>query len=148
MTKEQQTTPGGITRAVCACAFALFHLLSAETHASVKDQPTVRLAVVNTFGNNFSVRYFNGTVNAIAKSLDGRRLIVQLYNQDEYLKAAKENKFDLSIASSGLTAVMMDTLGGTPLLTLVHARTPNPNKANGGVIIANAKNGNINSIRD
>lgn len=148
MTKEQQTTPGGITRTVCACAFALFQLLSAETHASVKDQPTVRLAVVNTFGNNFSVRYFNGTVNAIAKSLDGRRLIVQLYNQDEYLKAAKENKFDLSIASSGLTAVMMDTLGGTPLLTLVHARTPNPNKANGGVIIANAKNGNINSIRD
>lgn len=80
MTKEQQTTPGGITRTVCACAFALFQLLSAETHASVKDQPTVRLAVVNTFGNNFSVRYFNGTVNAIAKSLDGRRLIVQLYN--------------------------------------------------------------------
>ena len=78
----------------------------------------MRLAVVNTFGDNFSVRYFNGTVNAIAKSLDGRRLIVQLYNQDEYLKAAKENKFDLSIASSGLTAVMMDTLGGTPLLTL------------------------------
>ena len=70
--------------------------------------PPVRLAVVNSFGSNLSVRYFNGTVNAIAKAVAPRRLVVQFYDQEVFLDAAQNKGFDLAIASSGLTALMTD----------------------------------------
>lgn len=53
-------------------------LISAYAQASQLNNllPPVRLAVVNSFGSNLSVRYFNGTVNAIAKAVAPRRLVV------------------------------------------------------------------------
>lgn len=46
-------------------------LISAYAQASQLNNllPPVRLAVVNSFGSNLSVRYFNGTVNAMLKRL-------------------------------------------------------------------------------
>ena len=56
-------------------------LISAYAQASQLNNllPPVRLAVVNSFGSNLSVRYFNGTVNAIAKAVAPRRLVVQFF---------------------------------------------------------------------
>ena len=85
-------------------------LISAYAQASQLNNllPPVRLAVVNSFGSNLSVRYFNGTVNAIAKAVAPRRLVVQFYDQEVFLEAAQNKGFDLAIASSGLTALMTD----------------------------------------
>lgn len=94
-------------------------LISAYAQASQLNNllPPVRLAVVNSFGSNLSVRYFNGTVNAIAKAVAPRRLVVQFYDQEVFLEAAQNKEFDLAIASSGLTALMTDASGAAALLT-------------------------------
>ena len=77
-------------------------LISAYAQASQLNNllPPVRLAVVNSFGSNLSVRYFNGTVNAIAKAVAPRRLVVQFYDQEVFLEAAQNKGFDLGIDSS------------------------------------------------
>lgn len=90
--------------------------------------PPVRLAVVNSFGSNLSVRYFNDTVNAIARAVAPRRLVVQFYDQEVFLQAAQVKGFDLAIASSGLTALMTDASSASALLTVINSRTPDPNK--------------------
>lgn len=101
-------------------------LISAYAQASQLNNllPPVRLAVVNSFGSNLSVRYFNGTVNAIAKAVAPRRLVVQFYDQEVFLEAAQNKEFDLAIASSGLTALMTDASGAAALLTIINSRTP------------------------
>ena len=98
--------------------------------------PPVRLAVVNSFGSNLSVRYFNDTINAIARAVAPRRLVVQFYDQEVFLQAAQVKGFDLAIASSGLTALMTDASSASALLTVINSRTPDPNQANGGVIVS------------
>lgn len=121
-------------------------LISAYAQASQLNNllPPVRLAVVNSFGSNLSVRYFNGTVNAIAKAVAPRRLVVQFYDQEVFLEAAQNKEFDLAIASSGLTALMTDASGAAALLTIINSRTPDPNHANAGVIVVRSDRDDIN----
>lgn len=110
--------------------------------------PPVRLAVVNSFGSNLSVRYFNDTVNAIARAVAPRRLVVQFYDQEVFLQAAQVKGFDLAIASSGLTALMTDASSASVLLTVINSRTPDPNQANGGVIVVRSDRDDINCLAD
>lgn len=110
--------------------------------------PPVRLAVVNSFGSNLSVRYFNDTVNAIARAVAPRRLVVQFYDQEVFLQAAQVKGFDLAIASSGLTALMTDASSASALLTVINSRTPDPNQANGGVIVVRSDREDINCLAD
>lgn len=125
-------------------------LISAYAQASQLNNllPPVRLAVVNSFGSNLSVRYFNGTVNAIAKAVAPRRLVVQFYDQEVFLEAAQNKEFDLAIASSGLTALMTDASGAAALLTIINSRTPDPNHANAGVIVVRSDRDDINCLAD
>lgn len=125
-------------------------LISAYAQASQLNNllPPVRLAVVNSFGSNLSVRYFNGTVNAIAKAVAPRRLVVQFYDQEDFLEAAQNKEFDLAIASSGLTALMTDASGAAALLTIINSRTPDPNHANAGVIVVRSDRDDINCLAD
>ena len=125
-------------------------LISAFAQASDLNSllPPVRLAVVNSFGSNLSVRYFNGTVNAIAKAVAPRRLVVQFYDQEVFLDAAQNKGFDLAIASSGLTALMTDASSAAALLTIINSRTPDPNQANGGVIVVRSDRDDINCLAD
>ena len=125
-------------------------LISAYAQASQLNNllPPVRLAVVNSFGSNLSVRYFNGTVNAIAKAVAPRRLVVQFYDQEVFLEAAQNKGFDLAIASSGLTALMTDASGAAALLTIINSRTPDPNHANAGVIVVRSDRDDINCLAD
>lgn len=110
--------------------------------------PPVRLAVVNSFDSNLSVRYFNDTVNAIARAVAPRRLVVQFYDQEVFLQAAQVKGFDLAIASSGLTALMTDASSASALLTVINSRTPDPNQANGGVIVVRSDRDDINCLAD
>lgn len=110
--------------------------------------PPVRLAVVNSFGSNLSVRYFNDTVNAIARAVAPRRLVGQFYDQEVFLQAAQVKGFDLAIASSGLTALMTDASSASALLTVINSRTPDPNQANGGVIVVRSDREDINCLAD
>lgn len=110
--------------------------------------PPVRLAVVNSFGSNLSVRYFNDTINAIARAVAPRRLVVQFYDQEVFLQAAQVKGFDLAIASSGLTALMTDASSASALLTVINSRTPDPNQANGGVIVVRSDREDINCLAD
>lgn len=110
--------------------------------------PPVRLAVVNSFGSNLSVRYFNDTVNAIARAVAPRRLVVQFYDQEVFLQAAQVKGFDLAIVSSGLTALMTDASSASALLTVINSRTPDPNQANGGVIVVRSDRDDINCLAD
>ena len=125
-------------------------LISAYAQASQLNNllPPGRLAVVNSFGSNLSVRYFNGTVNAIAKAVAPRRLVVQFYDQEVFLEAAQNKEFDLAIASSGLTALMTDASGAAALLTIINSRTPDPNHANAGVIVVRSDRDDINCLAD
>lgn len=135
---------------VCAVTAATNLSFASEIKKTepVTSKSEVRLAVVNSFGVNISVRYFNGTVNAIAKAVAPRRLNIQIYDQENFLEAARNDGFDLAIASSGLTAVMLDSSGGTALLTAINKYTPDPNRANAGVIITRSDRADINSLED
>lgn len=64
--------------------------------------PPVRLAVVNSFGSNLSVRYFNGTVNAIAKAVAPRRLVVQFYDQEVSLMPLRIKALTWPLPQAGL----------------------------------------------
>lgn len=109
--------------------------------------PPVRLAVVNSFGSNLSVRYFNDTVNAIARAVAPRRLVVQFYDQEVFLQAAQVKGFDLAIASR-TDALMTDASSASALLTVINSRTPDPNQANGGVIVVRSDRDDINCLAD
>lgn len=98
------------------------------------DEP-VRLAVVNSFGEAVSLRYFSETVDAIARAVAPRRLEVHEYEPSSFLEGAQKNKFDVTIASAGLTTLMLEQTNGSALLSLSTRRAPNPNKANGTAVI-------------
>lgn len=130
------------------CLIGLFFPLVSLAQNKEAPRSTVRLAVVNTFGNGISVRYFNGTVNEIAKAVAPRRLEIHFFDQEKFLEAAQKKEFDLAIASSGLTAMIVDSEKATSLLSVINSRTPNPSRANAGVIITRSDRDDINTLAD
>lgn len=131
--------------------FCLFYFVFSSVcfaEGKVTHSDSIRLAVSNTFGNGITVRYFNGTVNAIAKAVAPRRLEVHFYDQEKFLEAAQKKEFDLAIASSGLTAMIVDSEKATSLLSVINSRTPNPSRANAGVIITRKDRTDINTLAD
>ena len=100
-------------------------LISAYAQASQLNNllPPVRLAVVNSFGSNLSVRYFNGTVNAIAKAVAPRRLVVQFYDQEVFLEAAQNKGFDLAKAFVLDTATVFPLRSARQLMSSLSLRT-------------------------
>lgn len=117
------------------CCFVLGS--AAASAAPGPDEP-VRMAVVNSFGEAISLRYFSETVDAIARAVAPRRLEVREYDPSSFLEGAQKNEFDVTIASAGLTTLMLEQTNGSALLSLSTSRTPNPNKANGAAVIVRA----------
>lgn len=98
------------------CITIFFTSISKVSFALPDDGP-VKLAVVNSYDAGISAKHFSNTVAAIRAAIAPRRLEVHFYDQDDFLKDAAEKKFDLSIALSGLTAMMKASSGGISLLT-------------------------------
>lgn len=121
--------------------FGCFSVVQAE-------EAPVRLAVVNSIDAGISSKHFKDTLDAIRRAIAPRRLELRFYDQEDFLHDAAEKKFDISIASSGLTALMKESSGGTSLLTAINKWAPDPNRANAGVIITHRDRNDINDLSD
>ncbi|MCD8338883.1 MAG: sensor histidine kinase, partial [Burkholderiales bacterium] len=73
---------------------------------------------------------------------------VKIYNQDDFLKAAYNHDFDLAIASSGLTSLILDGGGGTLLLSMTSAQAPDPNAGSGAAIVVAKDRDDISNFGD
>ena len=98
--------------------FAAFVLLfnAASVHAAsdvsrAHDRP-LRLAIVNTYGQILSDMYYGESLKKIREAIAPRPLEIRIYGPDTFLDAARSNQFDMSIASYGLTSIMLRQTGG------------------------------------
>lgn len=137
--------------ACAALAFFLaltgFDALAAGNVGRAHDRP-LRLAIVNTYGQNLFNLYYGRTLQAIREAIAPRALEIRIYGPDTFLDAAIGGQFDMSIASYGLTSIMLRKTGGARVLTAVSRRLPNPYAANGAAVIVRADRGDINTFDD
>ncbi len=117
-------------------------------HAYGSEKSIVRLAIVNSFGTIVSRQYYDETIENIEKAVQPSRLVVTRYTQDDFLKAAQKGEFEISIASSGLTSVILADGDGTPLLAMSSAQAPDPNYGSGSAIVVRADRDDINNLED
>ena len=119
----------------CRLLFALFAALTlalqgpasvrageAQTVAQPPENPSehvYRLAIVNSYGHSILMNFYSKSIAVLAKSIAPMKVEVTEYDPDGFLKAAHEGRFDMSIASSGLTSLMVEKTGGIPLMALV-----------------------------
>ena len=134
--------------------FATFVLLfnAAGVHAAsdvsrAHDRP-LRLAIVNTYGQILSDMYYGESLKKIREAIAPRPLEIRIYGPDTFLDAARSNQFDMSIASYGLTTIMLRQTGGARVLTAVNNRFPNPYAGNGAAIIVRSDRKDINTFED
>lgn len=112
------------------------HAAAESETASVK---RLRLAIVNSYGMSIMDDYYSRTIEAVKEKLTPIEIDVKIYGPDSFLKAAEKESFDMSIASSGLTSLMIERTGGLPLAAVVSDEAPDPNYANGAAIIVRAE---------
>lgn len=130
---------------LCALLGAAAYAADAATDAHVRP---LRLGVVNSYGEEITNLYFGRSIESIRKAIAPRALEVSVYGPDTFLDAAIGDQFDMTIASYGLTSIMLRRTGGTRVLTAVSARQPDPYAANGAAIIARADRQDINTFDD
>ncbi len=98
------------------------HAAAESETASVK---RLRLAIVNSYGMSI-MDYYSRTIEAVKEKLSPIEIDVKIYGPDSFLKAAEKESFDRSIASSGLTSLMIERTGGLPLAAVVSDEAPRP----------------------
>ena len=121
------------------------HAAAESETASVK---RLRLAIVNSYGMSIMDDYYSRTIEAVKEKLSPIEIDVKIYGPDSFLKAAEEESFDMSIASSGLTSLMIERTGGLPLAAVVSDEAPDPNYANGAAIIVRADRPELRTLED
>lgn len=107
-----------------------------------------RLAIVNSYGHSILMDYYSQSIALLAQSIAPMTVRVTEYDPDGFLKAAHEGGFDMAIASSGLTSLMIEHTGGLPLMAIVTPETPDPNRANGTAIIVRADRRDLKTFAD
>lgn len=103
---------------------------------------------MNSYGSAITARWYADTVRTIREAAGEPGLVVRNYGPDEFLAAAEQGGFDLSIASSGLTSLMISRTNGIPLLTIATNRAPDPNYGNGAAVVTRADRTDIRSLED
>lgn len=131
-----------------ALTLAAGSVLAAQTPSPTDAPPVLRLAIVNSYGESIMSKYYSRSIEAIRESIRPITLQVQAYGPDGFLKAAHEKAFDMSIASSGITSLMIEHTGGLPLMAISTNEAPDPNHANGTTIIVRADRLDLQTIRD
>ena len=121
------------------------HAAAESETASVK---RLRLAIVNSYGMSIMDDYYSRTIEAVKEKLTPIEIDVKIYGPDSFLKAAEKESFDMSIASSGLTSLMIERTGGLPLAAVVSDEAPAPNYANGAAIIVRADRPELRTLED
>lgn len=122
-------------------------VLAASDVSRAHDRP-LRLAIVNTYGQILSDMYYGESLKKIREAIAPRPLEIRIYGPDTFLDAARSNQFDMSIASYGLTSIMLRQTGGARVLTAVNNRFPNPYAGNGAAIIVRSDRKDINTFED
>lgn len=128
-------------------SFTATGALVASDISRAHDRP-LRLAIVNTYGQQLSNLYYGESLRRIREAIAPRPLEIRIYGPDTFLDAALGEQFDMSIASYGLTSIMLRRTGGARVLTAVNKRFPNPYAGNGSTIIVRADRTDINSFED
>lgn len=108
----------------------------------------LRLAIVNSYGMSIMSDYYNRTIEAVKAKLAPVEIDVKIYGPDGFLEAAGNGEFDMSIASSGLTSLMIERTGGLPLAAVVSDEAPDPNYANGAAIIVRTNREDMKTLAD
>lgn len=121
------------------------HAAAESETASVK---RLRLAIVNSYGMSIMDDYYSRTIEAVKEKLTPIEIDVKIYGPDSFLKAAEKESFDMSIASSGLTSLMIERTGGLPLAAVVSDEALDPNYANGAAIIVRADRPELRTLED
>ncbi len=138
---------------LCSAAFAAdapgaYESAHASAAVNASRPERLRLAIVNSYGKSIMDDYYSRTIRAVKEKLAPVEIDVRIYGPDGFLKAAEEGKFDMSIASSGLTSLMIERTGGLPLAAVVSDEAPDPNYANGAAIIVRADRADLRTLED
>lgn len=138
---------------LCAAAFGAgapgaYESAHASAAVNASRPERLRLAIVNSYGKSIMDDYYSRTIRAVKEKLAPVEIDVRIYGPDGFLKAAEEGKFDMSIASSGLTSLMIERTGGLPLAAVVSDEAPDPNYANGAAIIVRADRTDLRTLED
>lgn len=138
---------------LCAAAFGAdapgaYESAHASAAVNASRPERLRLAIVNSYGKSIMDDYYSRTIRAVKEKLAPVEIDVKIYGPDGFLKAAEEGKFDMSIASSGLTSLMIERTGGLPLAAVASDEAPDPNYANGAAIIVRADRGDLRTLED
>ncbi len=127
-------------------------LVPDSAHAAAESETSsvkrLRLAIVNSYGMSIMDDYYSRTIEAVKEKLSPIEIDVKIYGPDSFLKAAEKESFDMSIASSGLTSLMIERTGGLPLAAVVSDEAPDPNYANGAAIIVRADRPELRTLED
>lgn len=129
------------------CGLAEMNAYAASDISRAHDRP-LRLAIVNSYGQILSDMYYGESLRKIREAIAPRPLEIRIYGPETFLDAALGEQFDMSIASYGLTSIMLRRTGGARVLTAVNKRFPNPYAGNGAAIIVRADRKDINSFED
>ena len=111
-------------------------------------EQVLRLAIVNSYGEEASREYFSRALETIRKAILPTRLEVRTHDQDTFLAAAHRHEFDVSIASSGLTSWMIEHTGGLPAVTMTKSCASDPNYTTAGTIVTRVDRADIQSLHD
>ena len=101
-----------------------------------------------SYGSEITSAWYADTVRTIREAAAPESIRVTTYDPDGFLKAADEKAFDVAIASSGLTSLMISRTDGIPLLTITTHRTPDANFGNGAAIVTRSNRNDIKTLAD
>ena len=99
-------------------------------------------------GTEITFAWYADTVRIIREAAAPETIRVTTYDPDGFLKAADKKAFDIAIASSGLTSLMISRTDGIPLLTVTTHRTPDANFGNGAAIVTRSNRNDIRTLAD
>ncbi len=129
-------------------ALTVFAVAFASASALAAGDRPLSLAIMYSYGSEITSSWYASTVRTIREAVAPQPLIVSTYDPDAFLEAAQRRAFDLAIASSGLTSLMISRTDGMPLLAITTDRTPDANFGNGGTIIVRNDRDDLQTLAD
>lgn len=108
----------------------------------------LEVALMYSYGPEITFAWYADTVRTIREAAAPETIRVTTYDPDGFLKAADKKAFDIAIASSGLTSLMISRTDGIPLLTVTTHRTPDANFGNGAAIVTRSNRNDIRTLAD
>ena len=108
----------------------------------------LEIALMYSYGAEITSGWYADTVRTIREAVAPETIRVTTYDPDRFLKAADAKAFDIAIASSGLTSLMISRTDGIPLLTVTTDRAPDASFGNGAAIVTRSNRSDIKTLAD